>query len=108
MSHIITPKLAVPFRLHHDGTKAHTVEQDSLEEITQCVETILKTPLGSRMENPEFGVPDSAFLEGGADLEDLALAISQWEPRADVILERDPEVLEHWVDNVNITVGKGA
>lgn len=103
MDDIVTPKLAVPFRIERG--RALVVEQDSVEEVTQCVEAILKTPIGSRMENPEFGVPDQTFREGGANLDDLALSITQWEPRADVYLEREPELLEHWVDNVNIEVG---
>lgn len=108
MSDIVTPKLAVPFRLTNDGKRAQVIEQDSLEEVTQCVEAILKTPIGSRLENPDFGISDQTFQEGGADLDDLALSIIQWEPRADVVLERTPEVLETWVDNVNISVGRGA
>lgn len=99
-----TPKLAVPFRLNAKGTALEVVEQDSFEEIAACVEMTLATPLGWRLENPDFGLRDQTFGEGGADLHEIQNTISMWEPRADVLLDREPELLRGWVDDVNLII----
>lgn len=79
------PKSRVPFDLG-------TVEQDSREEIAQCVYVICATPLGSRSDQPEFGISDVAFRKGGVDLTEIRAAIERWEPRA-VDLFTDEELL---------------
>ncbi len=62
------------------------VEQDSDREIYQCVEAVLRTPAGTRIEDPEFGRPDEAFRTLGpnpsADL--YVAAVEAGEPRARV------------------------
>lgn len=107
MAYPNTPKLAVPFRLNHTAKRAVVVEQDSLEEVEQCVVALLRTPLGWRPENPEFGVADQAFGEGGADLNEIQNAIAQHEPRAEIHIDRDPTILTSMVDEVNVRVRKG-
>ena len=79
------PHLAVPFRVQ--GGKVITVEQGSAEEIEQCVEACLKTPLGSRIDAPGYGVPDGTFRTQGASLgpEPYLAAIEAAEPRADLV-----------------------
>jgi phage baseplate assembly protein W len=84
---IIVPKLAFPFRLSASGKRALCVEQDSVEEIVACVEVLLRTELGSRVEAPTYGISDQAFRQGGASLNEIRNAIAMWESRADVTLE---------------------
>lgn len=74
------PHLASPLRI--DGTAAAVIEQDSDEDLLQCVATLLRTPVGSRDELPEYGVPDLAFRTDTGELqEEILAAIRQWEPR---------------------------
>lgn len=75
------PHLAVPFAFAGDGTVA-TVEQDSAEEITQCVRVLLGTVTGSRVVVPTYGVPDPTFT--GVDPQEVTDAVTEWEPRAAV------------------------
>jgi phage baseplate assembly protein W len=81
------PHFAWPFQVV-DGA-VQTVEQDSAEEIAQCVEAVLNTPVGSRIDAPDYGVPDETFSQLSVD-ESAAVyldAIDAAEPRARVLGE---------------------
>ena len=83
------PHWSLPPRL--DGRSFAVTEQDSSDEIADCVELALRTVQGERRTLPEFGRPD--FLEFTSD-RDLAVAETQQtieatEPRARTIIERD-------------------
>jgi phage baseplate assembly protein W len=66
-----------------------TVAQDSSEEIEQCVEAVLNTPLGSRIDAPGYGVPDETFSTLSADksVSGYLAAVEAAEPRAHVLGE---------------------
>lgn len=77
---IDTPKLRVPISLSGSGFAA--VEQDSPGEIFQCVEAVVRTTTGSRIDFPSFGVPDYTFTDL-TDTDAILEAIEEFEPRAD-------------------------
>lgn len=80
------PQFAVPFSVV-DGT-VQEIEQDSLEEVGDCIEAILRTPEGSRIDAPDFGRPDLVFTQVGAravNAEPYLRVIEEQEPRASVI-----------------------
>ena len=83
-SSVTTPKLAFPFELSSTGRFAKVVEQDSDEEILNCVEVLLLTHVGTREEVPDYGIADYAFRQGGVDIAALRAAIHMWEPRAEI------------------------
>lgn len=102
MARIDTPKLSFPFRLHANGLSAVTIEQDSDDEILDCLEVLLSTEKGSREEAPAYGIEDQTFKEGGADLEQVLTAISKWEPRAGKALEAD--VIASFIQHIRVKV----
>lgn len=73
------PHLKIPFEIA--GASALTVEQESLEEIEQCVAVIVGTTIGERLVVPEFGIADPTFtlLQDTAEIEASVLL---WEDRA--------------------------
>lgn len=77
------PHLAYPFRLDGLG-HARVVEQDTVDEIANCCTVILKTPIGSRSELPEFGYEDPTFSGRTVNVEDVIQVLERWEPRADL------------------------
>jgi phage baseplate assembly protein W len=80
------PQFAVPFRVE-DGDVVE-VEQDSIEEIEQCVEAILRTIVGSRLlDAPDFGIPDESFVQQtpSPSAAVYIAAIEEQEPRARVL-----------------------
>lgn len=80
------------------------VEQDSAQEIAECVEVILRYPAGSCVDLPEFGIPDPTFAQNGLDLDVVRDVVEEWEPRAEAVLERDPRFLADALDAVTVTV----
>lgn len=99
------PHLSVPFRLAPSGAYVEVDDQDSPEEVRGCVYNILVTPLGHREELPEFGVVDPTFRTASATLEDVQAAVEQWEDRAPIVFEEDPDYLDVLVRRVRVTVG---
>lgn len=98
---VLIPKLSVPLTLH--GSSFSVIEQDSTEEVVQCVIAILRTTPGTRGDDPTIGIPDFAFREGGADLDVIRAVLSQHEPRANEISD---QVLEELVATVSIDVAE--
>lgn len=96
------PHFSLPFRRDLNG-RAVVVEQDSDEEIVDCVEVLLSTEKGSREEIPEYGIPDQVFRQNGADLAQIGASIDRWEPRAEHFLERDGYLID-MVDRVRVNI----
>lgn len=97
-----TPEFAMPFRMNPAGTEPEIVAQDSEAEVRSCVEILIRTPLGFYEEAPELGGRPEPFEEGKMDLDEIQAAISQWEPRADPIIEERPDWLDEQITNLNI------
>lgn len=55
----VAEHLAWPFRM--SGRRLATVEQDSLEDVTQNVHSYLATERGERPLSPDFGLDDPSF-----------------------------------------------
>lgn len=96
------PHFSLPFRRDTHG-RCVVNEQDSDAEILDCVEVLLATERGSRMEVPEYGVPDQVFRQGGADLNAISSAIARWEPRADHFVRREQELID-MTDRIRVSV----
>lgn len=73
------PHLKFPLAIAADGS-FDGVEQDSLDDVRQCVYLIARTPLGSRPASPGSGVNDPTFTTVNGDL--LEATIEDQEPRA--------------------------
>ncbi len=95
---------SLPFRIVA-GTAA-TSEQDTLEEIRDCVEAILRTPKGSRVELPAFGIPDTTF-SAAADAALIEQAVAEWEPRAAAAAAADNSSLSEFISTVTVAVSGG-
>lgn len=94
------PHFDYPFRLNRN--RAQVVEQDSPEDVMNCVQAILKTPIGFRIELPGFGVTEQSLREGGADTSLIRSALDTWEPRARYSL--DAADIVDLVQQVNVNV----
>jgi phage baseplate assembly protein W len=97
---IDTPHFAFPFRIN--AGKVQVREQDSDEEVMDCVEVLLSTTIGERQELPNYGIPDQTFRMGGSDKAALLAAIREHEPRADVNFEQTD--LEGLIETVRVSV----
>jgi phage baseplate assembly protein W len=87
---------AWPLRKTADG-KLATVEQDSPEDIAQCVLAIARTRPGQRIDAPALGVDPRQLLfhERPLRLEQVRETIARHEPRATVtVVEVEPLVAD--------------
>lgn len=102
MSHASIPHFAFPFAL---GTGGHfgVVEQDTIDEIAQNVGVILRTRIGERIDNVDFGTSDLVF-ETSAEATRAAVveAVEEWEPRAAVLVDVAPDRFDELVRHVTV------
>lgn len=79
-----TPHFAIPFTLGGINGGALVNEQDSEEELTDAIKTIVAYPVGTRPDEPDFGVPDLPFRQANDQTAaQVQAAINTWEPRVD-------------------------
>ncbi|NAZ73846.1 hypothetical protein GTQ99_00175 [Kineococcus sp. T13] len=98
------PHLRVPFQIGLGGSAA-VVEQDSYEDISQCVATYMGTPQGHRLEAPTFGIPDMAFGAPAQEaLDTIANELGDWEPRAEVTLDSAVDSIDPSIRRVTVSV----
>jgi phage baseplate assembly protein W len=100
---IRTPHFAYPFKLnprHH----AYEVEQGSIDDIESCLQAILLTEVGQRIELPEFGIESPLFQLQPIDTDGIYSALTAQEPRATTVIAQQPDPLDYLTDLVNITV----
>lgn len=98
------PHIAWPFSLEASGRSLKYHEQDSDDEIFDCVEVILRTPIGVRIEIPDYGSRQQEFASPGARREELIAAVARWEERAELVIERNPDLLDELVDRLRVGV----
>ena len=86
---VTNPHFAFPMTLLPSG-HVRMNEQNSNDEVMDCIKMILSFPIGSRVEVPGFGVPNIAFKEATVDVSAmLRQVLTDWEPRADLIFSDD-------------------
>lgn len=98
------PHFRTPFRFA--AGRASVVEQDTIDEIAQCVEVVLTTEPGTRLENSDFGTPPMVLTEAPLDVESIANAVNLWEDRAGAIVTEDQDRWDELVHRAVIRVGE--
>jgi phage baseplate assembly protein W len=101
------PHLRIPFHVGAGGA-AETVEQDSLDEIAQCVVVLVSTERGERFDVPTYGIPDETFTPASPDhAAAIEAAVGQWEPRATVLLTNTIDSFDELARRVKVNVSGG-
>lgn len=98
------PHFAFPFQLQ--GSSFAVVDQDTSDEIIQCVEVLLGTRTGQRVELPGYGIDDPLFTDQ-LDAQGILNAISDWEPRAVVTLDGEIDDTDELVEHIRVQVAGG-
>jgi hypothetical protein len=94
------PHFDLPF--HFEGSSVAEVEQDSIHEVVDCIEIILRTHVGLRDYVPEFGAPDLVFKNQPIGVDDLTSIITSQEPRASLVISEHPDVYDEMIDRIQI------
>lgn len=101
---VLVPHFDLPFRL--SGTSFAVAEQDSEIDISNCVETIIRTPYGFRDDNPDFGLDDHTFENIPLAKEIIISQIQNQEPRSTILITENPDLVDTMVDHLSIEVDK--
>jgi hypothetical protein len=85
---------------------ASCVEQDSFDDVANCVETIIRTPYGFRQDNITFGFPSLELLTQPVTSEAIRQIIAGQETRASLIMDEQPDTFDPLIDRVTVEVGQ--
>lgn len=96
------PHFDIPFRLTSRG--AVIVEQDTFDDVANCVETIFRVPLGFRDDSPDFGFADVALTTQPTINEEMMESIKQQEPRANTVLSEKPDFYDSLIVRITAEV----
>lgn len=97
------PHFGLPFRFVNGA--AVVLEQDTTDEILTCVLAVLLCPKGFRVELPDFGIDDPTFTETAPNASDIELALTEWEPRSQEIVDSNPSAVDELVSYVTVRTG---
>lgn len=99
---ILVPHLALPFRFERSGAAA-VLEQDTVEEIAQCVQVLVLTHEGERLPVPDYGIADLVFNDS-TDIVSITDAIEEWEPRAASRIIENPDSRDELLRQIFVRV----
>jgi hypothetical protein len=99
---VLVPHLAIPF--NWDGSSAAVIEQDTIEDISACVEASCLTIIGQREELPDFGIPDPTFGIQPIDVQRIIDAVLKYEPRAALYMSQSPDEFDQLIARVLLAV----
>jgi len=103
---VINPHLRLPLQFGGLNGGALVNEQDTPEDIVDCIKAIIAWPVGTRHDMPEFGVPDLLFrVQNELKVQELRNAIEEWEERATIATESGPVLTDDIVWNILIKAG---
>jgi hypothetical protein len=102
VANVAIPHFSYPFRFA--SPSAAVSEQDSLDEIADCVLSVLLCPSGFRVELPTFGLVDPTFAVPSPDLDQIRDVVDAWEPRAAAVLSEYPDLIDELIAHVEIDV----
>jgi phage baseplate assembly protein W len=103
---VLIPHFSFPFR--PDGTSFAVVEQDTPSEIQDCVQVCMLTPPGSRLVEPDYGVPEILYSQFPANIPGIIAALARWEPRASVTLDETLNTIDQKVAYLQIAISGGS
>jgi phage baseplate assembly protein W len=96
------PHFSLPFRFATPYVAVS--EQDSIDEIADCVLAILSYPLGYRVELPSFGLPDPTFSSPVVDIDEIRTVVERWEERASAQLTQQHDAVDELITRVLMTL----
>jgi len=103
---ITTPHFRVPFQFGGINGGALLNEQDTDEDIEDCVKVILAVPVGHRIDEPTFGTPDTLFQLGSdAPIAVVRSALTRWETRIAIGVEGSPLGSDEGLRQLTVRLG---
>jgi len=101
------PHFDLPFRMVTVGAtqqQVATVEQDTLDDVANCVLASLLTHIGQRPEALTFGSADLTFQSQPLDVQSIIQKVVHDEPRAALFINTNPAAFDELVAQVTVGV----
>lgn len=105
---VLVPHYALPLSFTGINGGARVNEQDTDEDVIDCVKAICAFPIGSRDDEPTFGIPDMLFQQrsqSSANVPALKTAIMRWEPRIAVKVSEDSSGYDELLETLVVKIG---
>ena len=97
------PHFDLPFRFLSTGHAA-VAEQDSEEDVINCVTAIARTTRGSREDLPSFGIDDQTFARIPLDTAAMLEQILEQEDRAHILIDQANDTHDQLSQIVRVNV----
>jgi phage baseplate assembly protein W len=104
MAAVDIPQYSLPLRIV--GGQFAVVEQGTIDEVRDQVEVLIRTPRGSRLDLPDFGIDDPTF-RSEPDLDEIRDAIETYAEGAVVHIDSEID-LETTIRQINVGVAADA
>jgi phage baseplate assembly protein W len=101
-SSVSIPHFSLPLRYVNGSAQVN--EQDSIDDVVDCVFAIAVTNPGDRDELPDFGLLDMTFDQTPLPIDAVVTQITQWEPRAQLAIQSAPAQFDDALVNANVNV----
>lgn len=103
---VTTPHMRLPLKFGGMNGGAVVNEQDTSEDIIDCVKAIFAYQTGTRWDMPEFGIPDMLFsMEYNPPLSAVRDALSRLEVRAAIDVTGENVLSDDYLRKLLIEVG---
>lgn len=96
------PHFDLPFRF--EGGQLAVVEQDTLADVENKVEALIRCPLGFRDELPSFGWPRPEFGTAPLDTTQAQALVDEWVPDAHAVLSEHGSSIDESVRTITINM----
>lgn len=100
---VLIPHFDLPFKLDSSG-HAVVVDQDTLDDVSNCVEAVLRTVLGQRQELQDFGLAELTLQNQPLDTGTIIQQVLEQEPRAVLLIDQAPDQFDSLVARVLVQV----
>jgi hypothetical protein len=101
-SGITQPHFDLPFR--YGNGREVVIQQDTVEDVRNCVEAGIRTIRGTRPWVPNFGISDPTFENQPIDVINMGREIYDSEPRAVLDMTQFIPVTDELADNITVGV----
>lgn len=96
------PHFALP--LQYRNGSALVNEQNSVDDMADCVYAVCVTNPGDRVEYPTFGLQDMAFGQQPLNASAAVNQIEDFEPRVSVLIDLAPDRFDETIVNAQVNV----
>jgi phage baseplate assembly protein W len=101
MTHAAIPHFEWPFHIVPVHGHASVMEQDSAEDVETCLAILFQTQVGSRVEEPDYGI-DPVLFRDELDMNSLIASVMQWESRALIAADESFDATDRLIRRVLI------